>query len=156
MSLLERSLAITHDMGLSSIAFPLIGAGINKYPATEVIKAILDACSLFRQKVSPLKKIVIVVWKHDHKNQQVCSCTQNLIILLFQSKHFQSKLSKPYIINHSHIFYCIRLLRGTVWLNSVCSDLWGMVILRSSILPQITQILQKHLDNLWGETEASR
>lgn len=71
MSLFERSLAITHDMGLSSIAFPLIGAGRNAYPAIEVVKAILDACSLFRQKDSPLKKVVIVVWSGDTKNQKV-------------------------------------------------------------------------------------
>ena len=71
MSLLERTLAITHDLGLPSIAFPLIGAGANNYPVLEVIKAIIDACSLFRQKQSPLKKVVIVVWEHDKKNEQV-------------------------------------------------------------------------------------
>ena len=56
MSLFERSLAITHDIGLESIAFPLIGSGLNMYPAVEVIKAILYACSLFRQRDSPLKR----------------------------------------------------------------------------------------------------
>ena len=71
MSLLERTLAITHDMGLSPIAFPLIGAGANNYPALEVIKAIIDACSLFRQKRSPLKKVVIAVWEHGKKNEKV-------------------------------------------------------------------------------------
>ena len=56
MSLFERSLAITHDMGLESLAFPLIWSGLNMYPAVEIIKAILDACSLFRQRDSPLKR----------------------------------------------------------------------------------------------------
>ena len=73
MSLLERSLAIAHDMGSSSIAFPLIGAGVNKYPPMDVIKAILDACSLFRQKDTMLKRVIVVVWEHDKKNQQVCT-----------------------------------------------------------------------------------
>ena len=54
MSLLERSLAIAHDMGLTSVAFPLIGTGANSYPTMEVVQAMLDACSFFRQKGSPL------------------------------------------------------------------------------------------------------
>ena len=71
MQLFERSLAITHDMGLTSIAFPLIGAGLNKYPPLTVIEAILDACSLFRQKNSPLKEVVIVIWDKDKHSQNV-------------------------------------------------------------------------------------
>ena len=53
MPLLERSLAITHDMGSTSIDFPLIGAGANNYPPMEVIKAILDACTLSSDKKTP-------------------------------------------------------------------------------------------------------
>ena len=71
MSLLERSLAIAHDMGFSSIAFLLIGAGVNKYPPMDVIKAILDACSLFHQKDTALKIVIVEVWENDKKNQQV-------------------------------------------------------------------------------------
>ena len=71
MSLLERSLAISHDLGMMSIAFPLIGAGVNNYPCMDVVKSILDACSLFRHKCSPLKRVVIVVWKNDTKNKPV-------------------------------------------------------------------------------------
>ena len=71
MSLLERSLAISHDLGMTSIAFPLIGAGVNKGPCMEVVESILDACSLFRHKGSPLKRVVIVVWKNDTKNKPV-------------------------------------------------------------------------------------
>ena len=72
MSLLERSLAILHDLGMTSIAFPLIGAGVNNYPGMEVVKSILDTCSLFRHKGSPLKRVVIVVWKKDTNNKPVC------------------------------------------------------------------------------------
>ena len=60
-------------MGFSSIAFPLIGAGVNKYPPKDVIKAILDACSLFRQKDTALRRVIVVVWEHNKKNQQVCT-----------------------------------------------------------------------------------
>ena len=78
MSLLERSLAIAHDMGFSSTAFPLIGAGVNKYPPMDVIKAILDACSLFSQKDAALKRVIVVVREHDKKNQQVCTSPLNI------------------------------------------------------------------------------
>ena len=71
MSLLERSLAIAHDMGLTSVAFPLIGTGANSYPIMEVVQAMLDACSFFRQKGSPLKSVVIVVWRNAASKKQV-------------------------------------------------------------------------------------
>lgn len=47
----------------------------------EVIKAMVDACSLFRQKDSRLKKVVIVVWERDQKNQQVCFYVVTLKII---------------------------------------------------------------------------
>lgn len=71
MSLFERTLNVAHNMGLKSVAFPLIGAGANNYPPLEVMKAIVDACSLFRQKDTPLKEVVIVVWENDSKNIKV-------------------------------------------------------------------------------------
>ena len=70
-SLFERAMNITHDMGLRSIAFPFIGTGVLKYPPLEVMKALLDASSLFREKDSPLKTVYIVVWEQDHKTEQV-------------------------------------------------------------------------------------
>ena len=59
MSLLERSLAIAHVMGLTSVAFPLIGTGAKSYPTMEVVQAMLDACSFCRQKGSPLERIFL-------------------------------------------------------------------------------------------------
>ena len=58
-------------MGLRSIAFSFIGTGVLKYPPLEVMKALLDASSLFREKDSPLKTVYIVVWEQDHKTEQV-------------------------------------------------------------------------------------
>ena len=99
MSLFERSLAITHDMGLESLAFPLIWSGLNMYPAVEIIKAILDACSLFRQRDSPLKKVVIVIWSGDDKNQKVG--TEILFVLphAFHLCYFHD-LHKDYSSDH--------------------------------------------------------
>ena len=71
MQLFKRSLAITNDLSLTSIAFPLIGVGLNNYPVLTVIEAILDTCSLFRQENSPLKRVVIVIWEMDKQSQQV-------------------------------------------------------------------------------------
>ena len=75
MSLFEQALNISHDMGMRSVAFPLIGAGANNYPPIEVMKAIVDACSLFRQPGTLLKKVVIVVWENDSKNIKVMLLT---------------------------------------------------------------------------------
>ena len=58
-------------MGLRSIAFPFIGTGILQYPPLEVMKALLDASSLFREKDSPLKTVYIVVWEEDDEAEQV-------------------------------------------------------------------------------------
>ena len=99
MSLFERSLAITHDMDLVSIAFPLIGSGLNEYPAVEVIKAILDACSLFRQPNSPLKKVVIVIWSGDDKNQKVGNEILFVLPHAFHLCYFQD-LHKDYSSDH--------------------------------------------------------
>lgn len=61
---------IAHDMGMRSIAFPMIGTGLLAYPALEVLKAFVDACSLFRERDSPLQRVAIVVWKHSSEETQ--------------------------------------------------------------------------------------
>mgnify|MGYP001799694802 CR=1 FL=1 len=71
MSLFERALNVSHDMGMKSVAFPLIGAGLNNYPPMEVMKAIMDACSLLRQPNTPLRRVVIVVWEKNNKTIKV-------------------------------------------------------------------------------------
>lgn len=70
-TLYERSLNIAHDMGLKSIAFPMIGSGRLRYSAKKVLEAFLDACSLFRMKDSSLKKVVMLVWKEDKVTEEV-------------------------------------------------------------------------------------
>ena len=70
-ALFERALNITHDLSLTSIAFPFIGTGVLQYPVLDVMKALLDACSLFREKDSTLKTVSMLVWSQDKKTEQV-------------------------------------------------------------------------------------
>ena len=72
-SLFERALNISHDKGWKSIAFPLIGGSID-YPPIKVIKGILNACSFFVKKDSPLKTVRIVIWENDSVNLKVDIC----------------------------------------------------------------------------------
>lgn len=69
-SLFERALNISHDKGRRSIAFPLIGGSIG-YPPIKVIQGILNACSFFVKKDSPLKTVKIVIWEKDSVNLEV-------------------------------------------------------------------------------------
>lgn len=80
---------ITHDISLRSIAFPFIGTGVLKYPPLEVMKALIDACSLFREKDSPLKTVYIVVWDQDSKTEKVIK------IVTHASTHIQNEDSTP-------------------------------------------------------------
>ena len=70
-SLFERALNISHDRGRTSIAFPLIGAGSIGYPALDVIKTIMNACSFFVKKDSPLKEVKIVIHVNDSSTLKV-------------------------------------------------------------------------------------
>lgn len=71
-SLFERALNIAHDLVRDSIAFPMVGAGLLAYPPIEVVvKALIDACSLLREKDSPLKNVTLVIWKNDVETQKV-------------------------------------------------------------------------------------
>lgn len=98
-------------MGIGSIAFPLIGAGRLGYPEMDVIKALVDACSLFREKDSKLKTVSIVVWKYDLGCQEV-SC--QVIILHYRRKvwlEFNFAYSKLASLNSTLRNHAITIIR---------------------------------------------
>ena len=64
-TLFERCLNVAHDMGMRSMAFPLTGGGNLGFSAQQVMMAMLDACSLFRMKDSPLMQVIVIVYKYD-------------------------------------------------------------------------------------------
>lgn len=70
-TLFERSLNIAHDMGMTSIAFPMIGCGNLGFSPTQVMAAVLDACSLFHMRSSSLVRVDVIVYERDLVTQQV-------------------------------------------------------------------------------------
>ena len=62
---------VTYDLGLSSIAIPLIGAGSLEYPLMDIMKALMDACSFYRRYDNQLKRVIMIVHHDDPVSQVV-------------------------------------------------------------------------------------